>query len=167
MLQGYPGPGIRSDDFYVSEVADELFSGMASNLFERVREKKGLAYFVRSSRVVGLDAGMFSFYAGTSPEHAAEVLKEFEAEVKRVKGGGVTEAEFERCRTRLKAAKRMGMQTNASRAMQAALNALYNLPINDWRNYDTRIDAITRGQLRDFAKRRFDARKRVQVVVEP
>ena len=167
VLQGFTGPGIRGKDFYVSEVADEIFSGMASNLFERVREKKGLAYFVRSSRVIGLDSGMFSFLAGTSPDHAAEVLAEFEAEVARVKRGGVTEAEFTRCRTRLKAAKRMGMQTNGSRAMQAALNALYNLPVNDWRNYDAHIDGVTLADLRDFARRRFVGKHRVQVVVRP
>ncbi|HEY5551185.1 MAG TPA: pitrilysin family protein [Opitutaceae bacterium] len=167
VLHGFTGPGIRGKDFYVSEVADEIFSGMASNLFERVREKKGLAYFVRSSRVIGLDSGMFSFLAGTSPDHAAEVLAEFEAEVRRVKRGGVAEAEFVRCQTRLKAAKRMGMQSNGSRAMQAALNALYNLPVNDWRNYDARIDEVTRADLRDFARRRFVDKHRVQVVVRP
>jgi len=167
VLQGFAGPGLRGDDFYVSEVADELFSGMASKLFERVREKKGLAYFVRSSRVVGLDAGMFSFFAGTSPDHAREVIAEFAAEIQRVKRGGITAAEFTRCKTRLKAAKRMGMQTNGSRAMQAALNALYNLPVNDWRNYDAHIDGVSRADVRDFAKRRFDAKHLVQVVVRP
>jgi zinc protease len=167
VLRGFTGPGVRGKDFYVSEVADEIFSGMASNLFERVREKKGLAYFVRSARVIGLDAGMFSFFAGTSPEHAAEVLTEFEAEIERVKRGEVTDKELVRCQTRLKAAKRMGMQTNGSRAMQAALNALYNLPVNDWRNYDARIDAVTGKDLRDFARRRFVVKHRVQVVVKP
>lgn len=167
VMHGFGGPGIRSDDYYESEVAEELFSGMASNLFERVREEKGLAYFVRSSRTVGLDSGLFSFYAGTSPDHAAEVLKEFEAEVRRVKRGGVTEAEFERCRTRLKAARRMGMQSSSTRAMQAVVNALLNLPVNDWSNYDAKIDGVTRGSLREFARRRFDATRRVQVVVTP
>jgi zinc protease len=167
VLRGFTGPGVRGKDFYVSEVADEVFSGMASNLFECVREKKGLAYFVRSARVIGLDAGMFSFFAGTSPEHAAEVLTEFEAEVERVKRGEVTDEEFARCQTRLKAAKRMGMQTNGSRAMQAALNALYNLPVNDWRNYDARIDGVTRKDLRDFARRRFVENHCVQVMVKP
>jgi zinc protease len=167
VLHGFTGPGVRGADFYTSEVADEIFSGMASNLFERVRELKGLAYFVRSARVIGLDAGMFSFLAGTSPDQAAEVLAEFEAEVDRVKRGGVTKKELVRCQTRLKAAKRMSMQPNGSRAMQAALNALYNLPVNDWRNYDARIDGVTRGQLREFAKHRFDPKQRVQVVVKP
>jgi len=31
---------VNADDAYVAEVADELFSGMASRLFERVREEK-------------------------------------------------------------------------------------------------------------------------------
>ncbi len=167
VLQGFVGPGLRGDDFHVSEVADELFSGMASNLFERVRERKGLAYFVRSSRVVGLDSGMFSFFAGTSPGHAREVLAEFATEIRRVKRGGVTAAEFSRCKTRLKAAKRMGMQTNGSRAMEAALNVLYDLPVNDWRNYDAHIDRVTRRDLRAFAARRLDGKHRVQVVVRP
>ena len=60
----------------MSEVADELFSGMSSRLFERVREEKGLAYFVRSSRVIGLEAGMFFFMAGTAPDSEGAVLAE-------------------------------------------------------------------------------------------
>ncbi len=53
VFQAFPGPGLLADDYIVSEVADELFSGMSSHLFERVREEKSLAYFVRSSRIVG------------------------------------------------------------------------------------------------------------------
>ncbi len=166
VFQAFPGPGLKADDYYVSEVADELFSGMSSRLFERVREDKGLAYFVRSSRVVGLEAGMFSFFAGTSPKHYEEVLAEFDAEIARVQAGEVTEEELKRCQTRLKAAKRMGMQTNSSRAMQAGLNALYELPVNDWKNYDGYIDAVTVVALRDFARKYFKKALRTQLVVK-
>lgn len=167
VFQAFPGPGLRADDYYVSEVADELFSGMSSRLFERVREQKGLAYFVRSGRVVGLDTGMFYFLAGTMPERAAEVLGEFGAEVARVQEGGVTAEELARCQRRLKAARRMGMQTLGARALQAALNAAYGLPVNDWRNYDGRIDAVDLGRLRDFARRRLVAARRTQLIVRP
>ena len=74
MLQAFPGPWVNGEDFYASEVADELFSGMASRLFERVREEKALAYFVRSGRVMGLESGMFYFLAGTQPGREGEVL---------------------------------------------------------------------------------------------
>lgn len=167
VFQAFPGPGLLAPDYIVSEVADELFSGMSSNLFERVREQKGLAYFVRSSRVVGLHQGMFYFFAGTSPLQFQEVLAELELEIERVRRGGVQPAELERCRTRLKAAKRMAMQTNSARASQAALNAVYGLPVNEWRTYAARVDAVSREALQAFACTFLQGDRRVQVVVKP
>ncbi|MFI5336470.1 MAG: M16 family metallopeptidase [Opitutales bacterium] len=167
VFQAFPGPGLLERDFYVGEVADELFSGMSSHLFERVREEKSLAYFVRSSRITGLQTGMFYFYAGTSPERHAEVLLEFGWEIARVQSGEVSAEELQRCRTRLKAAKRMAMQTNSARATQAALNAVCGLPVNDWRQYDGRIDAVTREDLQAFARKYFQPDRRTQLVVKP
>ena len=167
VFQAFPGPGMLADDYTVSEVADELFSGMSSNLFERVREQKSLAYFVRSSRIVGLKQAMFYFYAGTSPERHGEVIEELNLEIERVRNGGVKPDELHRCQVRLKASKRMGMQTNSARAMQAALNAVYGLPVNDWRTYDAKVDAVTLADIQAFAQRYFVARQRVQLVVKP
>jgi zinc protease len=167
VYQAFPSPGLRGADFYVGEVADELFSGMSSRLFERVREEKGLAYFVRSSRVSGLEAGMFTFFAGTSPQRYEEVLSEIDTEIERVRAGEVTEEELRRCQTRLKAARRMSLQTNSARAMQAGLNALYGQPINDWQNYDGYIDAVSILALRDFARKYFKRELRTQLVVKP
>ena len=167
VFQAFPGPGLLAPDYAVSEVADELFSGMSSNLFERVREEKSLAYFVRSSRIVGLETAMFYFYAGTSPQRYDEVIAELNLEITRVQQGGVAAAELTRCQTRLKAGKRMGMQTNSSRAMQATLNAVYGLPVNDWRTYDARIDAVTLADLQAFARKYFQRTQRVQLVVKP
>ncbi len=167
VLQAFPGPGLLGDDYYVAEVADELFSGMSSRLFERVREEKGLAYFVRSARVTGIDAGMFMFYAGTAPATADEVLHEIDAEIARVQKGGVAEAELVRCQTRLKAGRRMGLQTNGARAMHAGLNTLYGLPVDDAETYDKHIDGVTLADLRAFAKKHFLKNVRTQVVVKP
>ena len=167
VLQAFPGPRVNGPDFYVSEVADELFSGMASRLFERVREEKGLAYFVRSGRVIGLDAGMFYFMAGTQPGKEGEVLAEIDAEIARVQAGAIEAVELTRCKARLKAARRQSLQTNSSRAMQAGLNALQGQPINDWKNYDGHIDAVTIADLAAFASRRLTRPQRTQLVVRP
>ena len=167
VLQAFSGPGLLAADYYVSEVADELFSGMSSRLFERVREEKGLAYFVRAARVVGLHTAMFYFLAGTSPAQAAEVLAEIGAEIARLQRGEVEADELLRCQTRLKAARRMSLQTNAARAMQAGLNALYGLPVNDWKNYDAHLDAVTARDLQHFAQEYLQPARRTQLVVQP
>lgn len=167
VLQAFPGPQVNAPDFYVAEVADELFSGMASRLFERVREEKALAYFVRSGRVTGLNAGMFYFFAGTQPGRENEVLAEIDAEIARVQSGGVEPIELARCQIRLKAGRRQSFQTNGARAMHAGLNALQGQPINDWKNYDGRIDAVTLADLAAFANRYFTRPQRTQLVVRP
>lgn len=167
VLQAFPGTRVHAPDYYAGEVADELFSGMASRLFERVREEKGLAYFVRSGRIMGLDTGMFYFFAGTQPGKEGEVLAEIDAEIARVQAGGVEEVELRRCQARLKAGQRAAMQTNSSRALQASLNALQGQPINAWKNYDAKIDAVTVADLAAFASKYFKKERRTQVVVRP
>lgn len=167
VLQAFPGTRVHAPDYYVGEVADELFSGMASRLFERVREEKGLAYFVRSGRVLGLDVGMFYFFAGTQPGKEGEVLTEIDAEIARVQAGGVEDVELKRCQARLKAGQRQSMQTNSSRALQATLNTLQGQPLNAWRSYDAKIDAVTIADLAAFAQKYFQRSQRTQLVVRP
>ena len=167
VFQGYAGPGVRSDDFYQAEVANELFSGMSSRLFERVREEKGLAYYVRSSQIIGLDDGMFYFFAGTAPGKEAEVLKEVELEIARMAKGRILKKELARCQVRLCAARRMQLQTNSSRAMHAALNEHYQLPLDDGTHYESAVNAVTVKTLAEFARRRLSRKACTQLIVGP
>jgi zinc protease len=164
VYHGFPGPGVLSDDFMASEVLDEVFSGMASRLFERVREEQGLAYFVRSGRILAMTEGMFFFVAGTSPSGYQQVVSELCKEVDRAREGGISEEELRRSQVRLKAGRRMSMQTNSACSIQAALNAIYKLPVNDWRNYDAKIDAITLEDLQRFARARLTAENRLELL---
>src|SRR5690606_3506305 len=121
----------------------------------------------RSARVTGLDAGMFYFFAGTQPGKENEVLAEIDAEIARVQAGEVEAVELARCQARLKAGRRQSLQTNSSRAMQAALNALQGQPVNDWKNYVAKIDAVTIGSLAELARPYCRRELRTQLVVRP
>jgi len=110
---------------------------------------------------------MFYFFAGTAPGSEKAVWREIDAEIKRVSRGEVGKEELSRCQVRLKAARRMGMQTNGSRAMQAALDALYGMPINDQTQHDREIDAVTSAALARFAKRYFKRSNRLRLSVGP
>lgn len=167
VLYGFPDFGIKHPDYVVGEVLNELFSGMSSRLFESVREDKGMAYYVGSTRIVGLEAGMFLFYAGTHPSQAQDVLAEIIAEIARVAAGEVLEDELARCRTRLKAARKMGRQTIGARAMHAAIQATYELPLDDDAEYSDQLDRVTIDTLAAHAGEYFAAARGVRMVVGP
>jgi len=167
VLQAYPDVGIQDERYVVGEMLNELFSGMSSRLFERVREDKGMAYYVGSSRVVGLNTGMFVFYAGTHPSQAADVVAEIDQELARVVAGEVTEDELARCRTRLKAARPMGRQTLGARAMHAAINLTYGLTLDDDVEHAAKLDQVDAQALAQFAAEFFDAQRQVRLIVQP
>jgi len=167
ILQAYPDAGIQDDDFVTAEVLNELFSGMSSRLFERVREDKGMAYYVGSSRIIGLKAGMFVFYAGTHPSQVNAVIQEIDAEIARITAAEISNEELIRCRTRLKAARPMGRQTIGARAMHAALQLSYDLALDDDAEHAAKLDAVDTSTLAEFAKRNFIESKKVRLVVEP
>lgn len=167
VYQAFPDLGVTDPRYPVGEVADELFSGMSSNLFEKVREELSLAYFVGSNRITGLDTGLFYFYAGTNPETVEPVVREIDAEIRRVQDGEVSAEELLRCQRRLKARKRMGLQGYGARAMDAGLSVIFGLPVNDWQYYDSRIDAVTLEDLQAFAREHFRPERMVRLVVGP
>ncbi|HEY1848047.1 MAG TPA: pitrilysin family protein, partial [Opitutaceae bacterium] len=167
VMQGFPGAPIGAADYYAGEVADELFSGMASRLFERVREQKALAYFIRSGRTATRGTAMFSFSAGTQPGKEDEIFAEIAAEVQRVASGGVGEEELRRCQVRLKAGMKKVLQANSSRAMQAAVDSLQGRGPNHVLRYDELIDSVTLADLSAFAARHLNPERSLRLVVRP
>lgn len=167
VLMGFPGVGVQDEDFVVSELLCELLNGLSSRLFERVREERGLAYYVGAARTIGLNTGMFSLYAGTQPEETTAVINEMEKEISRIANGEVDALELERCRTCLKAARIMGRQTIGARAMHAAVNLSYTMPIDDAADYEAKLNACTADVLARFTKKYLDFKKRVLLVVGP
>lgn len=167
VLYAFPDAGIQHTDYLVAEVLNELFSGMSSRLFESVREDKGMAYYVGSTRIIGLQLGMFLFYAGTHPSQAEEVMKEIVGEIARVAAGDVLEDELARCRTRLKAARIMGRQTVGARAMHAAIQESYSLPLDDDAEYAEKLDRIDAASLAAHACKYFASDCGVRMIVGP
>ncbi len=167
ILQGFSDVGILHKDFIIGEMLNELLSGMSSQLFQKVRDDKGLAYYVGSTRALGLETSMFVIYAGTHPDQSQAVIKEIDAELNRIRLGEVSDLELERCRTRLKAARVMGRQTIGARAMHVAINLSYGLPLDDDADYISKLDACNAKSLMQFVAEYFDLKNRVQLVVGP
>jgi len=75
-ILGFPAERLGGEDRYKDMVLESVLGGGASSrLFTEVREKKGLAYAVRSGFERYTDCGYHAVYAGTDPRKTLEAIK--------------------------------------------------------------------------------------------
>lgn len=167
LFSAFPMPGALSPQMPVFDLLEELFSGLSSNLFHRVREEKGLAYFVAAQRLIGLENGVFYLFAGTRPDAVADVEIEFEAELERVRQGRFLPGELEACKRRLAVRKRSRRQSMGGRTMEVALDVFYNHGPSAYKAYDERVAGLDAEEVASVAARCFDPNHNVRLHVLP
>ena len=100
---GFPGLRYESRDMPALQLMHVIFGGtMSSRLFIAIRERQGLAYYVRSSVDSYEDSGLFTIRSGLDIKRfdkAADILKK---EIKRFKKHGPTSEEIKRAQEYIK-----------------------------------------------------------------
>ncbi len=163
----FPHCGFAPVMVTAANVIEELLSGMASGLFQRVREEKGLAYFVGATRVETADQGMFYLYGGTTQEAAQQVIDEMKGELARLSKGEFKEHEIEDAKRRLRVGRRQGRQS-AGRRMQGALTReLVGLGANFDAEWERRMNETDSKQIQSYAQKYFKLSHAQQLIVVP
>lgn len=83
-------------------LATLLGGNMSSRLFMQIREKKGLAYFVRAQLNTFEDTGNLTVQSGLKKERVGEAVKAIIEEINKIKKGQITIEEVERAKEFLK-----------------------------------------------------------------
>jgi predicted Zn-dependent peptidase len=148
-------------------VNQALGGGMASRLFQEVREQRGLAYSVYSYRASFDDAGYFAIYAGTAPERVQETLSVIETELRRLVDDGLPEAELESAKGHLVGSLAMSLETSASRMRRIGRSELVENEIPTLDSLIARIDGVTAADTRRVIDRVFAAPNRTLAIVGP
>ncbi len=110
-------PGLAGDDpdiYALSMLNGILGGGVASRLFQEVREKRGLTYSVYSTVAAHGFGGSFSAYASTSPKRVDELLRVLGCEMAKIAADGVTAAELRRAQAQFKAGLLIGLESSAN-----------------------------------------------------
>ncbi|HEY8560284.1 MAG TPA: pitrilysin family protein [Pyrinomonadaceae bacterium] len=145
---------------YAADIlANALGGGTSSRLWQKVREEKGLAYSVGASAAMYQDCGVFTIYAGTSPNKTGEVLDISLRELRRVVREGITETELELMKAQSAAAILLSLEDSASRAATLARLEMVHgrqIPLEET---IARIEAVTIGEVRAIAEEFFRTEK--------
>jgi predicted Zn-dependent peptidase len=104
--QLYVQLGVRAYDMYderrypLSLLASIMGGGMSSRLFDEVRSKRGLAYYIYASDNYYTDSGYFEVGAGLNQAKADEGIKVILHELAKVAAEGVTDDELKSVKDR-------------------------------------------------------------------
>jgi len=144
---GFNMPSISSKDRYAAEVFNTILgSGMSSRLFQEIREKRGLAYAIRSTLEQEKNYGYCAVYAGTEKKKVKEVREMILKEVDKFKE--LDQKEFDDAKEQL-----IGQhQLQDEKSDKVALSLLYeelNGTVKEYYNYE---DKITEVKLEDVRK---------------
>src|SRR5680860_533160 len=140
------GPGLaRGDDrrWAAAVLNQALGGGMASRLFQEVREKRGLVYTVYSYQEVHGDVGAFAVYAGSAPQRAQEVLQVVTTELAKARGDGLSEAELARAKGNLTGSLVLSLEDTGSRMSRLGLSLITGTPLLTLDEVVAAVEAVT------------------------
>ncbi|QSR87368.1 insulinase family protein [Candidatus Methylacidiphilum infernorum] len=149
------------------EVIAEILSDLGSRLFIKVREEKGLAYFVFPSRFLGWKGGSFSIIAGTDPQYKEEVEKLIKEVVEEICREGFSQEELQRARAKLLSEEKIASQYPSSYVVRSTIDALLGLGWDYEEKKIKKIERLTLDELNGAAQRIFTSQDSVIGVVYP
>lgn len=148
-----------------------LGGGMSSRLFYQVRERRGLAYYVRSETSKYQDVGNFVTQAGIDInrlEQAVQViLAEYTKTTETAGAGAISESELKKAKEFIKGRLILGLEDSQAVASVYATSLLLEGKIRTPETVLKAIEAVSLGQVRALAKEIFVDRNLNLTIIGP
>ena len=168
ILIGAEGTSAADERRYVYSVLDAILGGgMASRLFQEIREKRGLVYSVYSTHQTYRTGGLFTIAASTRPKNASEVLGLVRQELARLVENGVSADEVARAKEHLKGALLLSLESTSTRMLRLGRTELVagrTIPPSE---VIEKIDAVTKDEVDAVARTLFTPGRLALTVLGP
>ena len=157
----------HKDRYALALMSIILGGGMSSRLFIEVREKRGLAYYVRTGIETYEDVGYVSVSAGVEHKNLAETIKVILAEYKKISQEKVNEKELQKAKDFVKGRAVMGMESSDEVAMFFVDQEVSNGKISTLEEKFELIDKVSVGDILRVAKDVFKEKSLNLAVIGP
>ncbi len=157
ILQGWLVPTIGSEDYPAMMLLNVILgaSGLSSRLFMELREKKGLAYTVRTAYETHRKSAVFSIYIGTEPSNIQSSVAGFKEEIEKIKTIPVSEQELKNAVNNLIGKQQFVTETNTQQANIMAYYSIMGKPYNYREEIVKALHQVTPQKLRECANKYF------------
>jgi len=151
-----------------SEVlAATLGGGMSSRLFTQVRERRGLAYYVRAETDAYTDVGSFYMRAGVANSSVKDALTVMLSELKKIKKTLLSTAELSKSKEYLKGTAALSLDTTDAQAQFIGYTTLVRKSTKGLKAFNTAIDKVTAQDVRAVAQEIFETNKLNLTIIGP
>ena len=151
-----PWPDARSNDRYAASLlASVIGGGTSSRLWQTIREERGLAYSVGSGGNTFSDVGVFTIYAGTSPEHVDEVFDLSLAALRLIVNETVPEDELQLAKDQAISSILLGLESSSVRAGALARQEIVHGRYVPPSEIVQKLEAVTPDDLQRLAREFF------------
>ena len=157
ILQGWRVPTIGDKDYPAIMLLNVILgaSGLSSRLFLELREKKGLAYTVRTAYETHKKSAVFSIYIGTEPSNIETSINGFKEEIEKIKNIPVGEEELHNAKNNLIGKQQFISETNAQQANMMAYYSIMGKTFEYQKEVIAQLKAVTSEQLQECANKYF------------
>lgn len=165
---GFPSFGIGDERNEALNLLSIILGGnMSSRLFVQVRERRGLAYFVRAANQLYDDVGIFSIRAGLDKKRLKLAMQTIRKELRAITKIPVSVRELKEAKAFLRGQLSIRMEDTFNQAEWAARHALFEHSTLSPQGYLKRIEALTVTDLKHVAREVFDEKRMSLAVVGP
>ncbi len=144
-----------------------LGGGMSSRLWDEIREKRGLAYYVRCSGGSYQDTGQFVVTAGVQVAKVEEAIRVILSELKRTVDVLVDDKELQKAKEYLKGKTALALEDNQVRLDWYLDQVAFKKQIRTPQEAYDRIDKVTRQDVQAIAQELFQASQASLAVLGP
>jgi predicted Zn-dependent peptidase len=164
---GWRSPSALDDDRWAMAVANQVLGGgMASRLFQQVREERGLAYSVYSHPSAYHDSGYLTVYCGTAPKRVQQTLSVIDDVVGDLLAHGITEGERAVAAGYLEGSLLLSLEDSGGRMGRLGRALMHRDEVTSVDEQVARIRAVTTDDVHRVLRRVLDA-PRVLAAVGP
>ena len=166
IFQGWIVPNAHSEDYPVLALINTILgaSGLSSRLFLELRDKKGLAYTVRTACEPKAKSAVFSIYIATEPSNIEVSLDGFKEEIDKIKTIPVSETELNNAKNNIIGKQQFITETNAQQAIALAYYGIMGLGFNHQEKIIKKIKSVTSNQILECANKYFNENSVVAVL---
>jgi len=145
----------EKDEFIVKMLAIVLGGSMSSRMFSEVRERRGLAYFVRTNTELYSDTGYLTTAAGIKRGHEEEAVKVIISEYKKITKELVLTDELRRTKDMIKGRMAISLEASDDLASWYGRQLIYRKKYLSPEDYINIIEKISALDLKKMAQRIF------------